>query len=599
MSDSDHPLYVLPETLGRVDWSLPESAASVSQGTRLLDAGAVFWDRAIRARDSGDEPLGRAYDLLGGICRMRLDPEDDEAPLGGGPENPLGPTFWPQQIPEETVSAIDEMLGVVGDIWLHARLCDVVHAARGRNYHAAERAAVSLGRAAQESWQRQRERDAVRLLHRALQLTGPYGPSSQARAAADAAVVTLLARTDEENVEPVDVNDLVRLGLSYGVSSPESLAAIGARTAEKAEGRAYWTVARHAWALVAGAWTTAKDHELAQDAWLRCAATYEREAEKMLGGTSDVRHTQAASPLAKGVTAYRQAGRKDEADRVHLLLQEVQRAGAEELAKWGRATQYTPDVSGMFTVGADAVRGQPVGEAFVGLAGLLPYPSRKAAFADATRELESYLFAHLFEDRFQNHEGKTTARGRTLQDRAVKNEAFKQRILGAGLFRGARLQLYEEHALSYTVLVVTLMHAAWVPTGRAHSYARALLAGYRGEWDVMVALLGPQIEHSVRVLLYEGAGKSTSSLNEHEIQQEYGLSATLAWPEADDVLGEDVTFALRVLLVDPAGQNLRNKSAHGLIADGQIDIAACEYLWWLTLKLCLTPPEGVIAARTG
>ena len=95
-------------------------------------------------------------------------------------------------------------------------------------------------------------------------------------------------------------------------------------------------------------------------------------------------------------------------------------------------------------------------------------------------ELETYLGAQLFEDQLHTREGKLTARGRTLTDRAVKNEAFRMRIVGAGLLAGARRQLFEEYALGHVVLFTLLMHSPWVPDGRAGAYTRALLAGYRG-----------------------------------------------------------------------------------------------------------------------
>ena len=331
----------------------------------------------------------------------------------------------------------------------------------------------------------------------------------------------------------------------------------------------------------------------------RAAATYEREAEERLGGGSDVPNTQAVDPLSKAVVAYRQVGDRERAEAAHQRLQEVQRAAAKELARFGRATAQQIPVEKMFTAGADAVRGLPLGEALGALVGLASPSSPEEREAEAAEELETYLFTQFFEDRLHTGEGKLTARGRTLSDRAVKNEAFRMRILGAGMLSGARRQLYQEHALGHVALLTALMHSPWVPDGRAGAYTQALLAGYRGDWDVMVALLCPQIEHSVRVLLHLGAQKSTSSLDDDGVQKEYGLSATLGWPEAETVLGADVAFALRVLLVHPWGHNLRNRSAHGLIDDGAIDGAACEYLWWLAVRLCLSPPPSVRAARVG
>lgn len=598
MTEDPHPFSVHPDALAQVNWTTPERESSLGRGTSLLEYGGELWARAEQARAGDDEPLARAYDVIGGICRMRLDPENEEMPLGGRPDDPLGPSFWPEQLPKETVDALEDALGAIDDVWLRARIADVVHSARPRrDYKAAEQAARLLGEAAQASWEQERERAAVTFLDRALQLTGPYGPKSSARGAAIAAWRNLLGHAADIEAEPADLRALLALGLKYTTSDEETLPLLSEQTAERAEALGRWHLARQIWSMTSDWWRRMKDKEQAREAQVRAAATYERQAERFLEGGSDISHSQAVTPLSKAVIAYRQAGERERADAAHRLLQKVQRGAAQEIARFGSPIGPSLPVEDLFTAGADAVRGLPLDEALGQLVTLWTPSSQEERLAEAEKEVETYLFAKLFEDRLFNRDGKLTARGRTLWDRAVKNEAHRMRIIGGAFLSRARRQLYEEHALGHVALLTTLMHASWVPPGRARAYTRALLAGYRGDWDVMVALLGPQIEHSVRLLLHLGAGRSTSSLDDDGIQKEYGLSATLSWPEAKEVIGTDIAFALRVLLVEPMGHNLRNRSAHGLIHDGEIDGAACEYLWWLTMRLCLAPPSTVRAAR--
>ena len=596
---SDHPLWVNAEALARADLTAPMFVSGLGRGLSLLEYGGAFWERARVVEEADDTALARAYDVLSGICRMRLDPDNAEVPLGSGPDDPLGPSFLPEQLPSETADILEGSAERIDDVWLRARIADVVHAARDRDHRAAGRAAEALGEAARASWSEERERAAATLVGRALQLTGPYGPKSEARRVAVEQWRALVDRAVEEEAEPADLNALLVLGLAYSVGGQEDLPALSEATAERAEGMGRWHLARQVWATTSDWWRLAKEPERAVDAQRRAAATYEREAERYLDGASDVPFSQAAPPLAKAVIAYRQVGDRERAGAAHRRLQEVQQGAAEEVARFGSATAQPISVEEMFNAGADAVRGLPLGDALAALIGLQRPSSPEERETEAKMELETYLGAQLFEDQLHTREGKLTARGRTLTDRAVKNEAFRMRIVGAGLLAGARRQLFEEYALGHVVLFTLLMHSPWVPDGRAGAYTRALLAGYRGDWEVMVALLCPQIEHSVRVLLHLGAGKSTSSLDDDGIQKEYGLSAVLGWPEAEAVLGADVAFALRVLLVHPWGPNLRNRSAHGLIDDGAIDGPSCEYLWWLAVRLCLSPPPSVRDARLG
>ena len=462
----------------------------------------------------------------------------------------------------------------------------------GRDYNAAERAARALGEAGRASWSEGRERAAATFLDRAFQLTGPYGPTSGARRAAAegwSALVEIAANDDE--TEPADLNALLVVGLKYDAGDAERLASVSEAAAERAEALGRWHLALQIWATTSDWWRRVGDGDRAHTARLRGAQTHEREAEETLARSSDVRHIQATEPLRRAVVAYRKAGEADKAQEVHLRLQEVQRAGMAEHARWDEATRQTVDLTEIADVGTRAVRGLPIDRALVTFATLLPLPSKTDRFAETAENLNRYVFSAMFEPRLVNHDGKLTGRAQTMWARAVQEEAHRMRLFGAGPLGGARRQMWEEHTLTFLPLYATLMHSSWVPPGRERAYTRALLAGYRADWDVMLALLCPQIEHSVRTLLRDRAGLSSSSLSDRDgLQKEYTLSAVLAWPEAERVLGADAVFALQVLLVEPTGPNLRNQMAHGLVGDGQLDAAACEYLFWLALRLALFPP---------
>ena len=53
-----------------------------------------------------------------------------------------------------------------------------------------------------------------------------------------------------------------------------------------------------------------------------------------------------------------------------------------------------------------------------------------------------------------------------------------------------------------------------------------------------------------------------------------------------DVLGEDLVFDLRGILIERFGHNLRNESAHGLMPEAAFYDASSVYLWWLLLHTC-------------
>ncbi|HRF97031.1 MAG TPA: DUF4209 domain-containing protein, partial [Aggregatilineales bacterium] len=74
------------------------------------------------------------------------------------------------------------------------------------------------------------------------------------------------------------------------------------------------------------------------------------------------------------------------------------------------------------------------------------------------------------------------------------------------------------------------------------------------------------------------------------------LDAILSEAKLEEVLGENVVFDLRCLLIEKLGSNYRNDFAHGLLSDDGFSSYTAIYLWWLVLHLCylgkkISPPQ--------
>ena len=123
-----------------------------------------------------------------------------------------------------------------------------------------------------------------------------------------------------------------------------------------------------------------------------------------------------------------------------------------------------------------------------------------------------------------------------------------------------------------------------VPKERAGLLGKALFAGYRDDFVTALHLLVPQIENFVREVLKQ-AGVETKTLDNDGIENEKAMGSLIQEPKANEVFGEDLAFELNSLFCDPAGPNLRNKVAHGLLDEGQFDSPYAIYAWWLGLRL--------------
>jgi hypothetical protein len=101
-------------------------------------------------------------------------------------------------------------------------------------------------------------------------------------------------------------------------------------------------------------------------------------------------------------------------------------------------------------------------------------------------------------------------------------------------------------------------------------------------------ILVNQLESAIRHVLGMN-GVITSKLSPEGLQENLNLNELLWLPEMEAVFGEDLRFDLQGLLVERFGCNLRNRIAHGLMADAEFFSPSVVYLWWLTLRLCCLP----------
>jgi hypothetical protein len=107
----------------------------------------------------------------------------------------------------------------------------------------------------------------------------------------------------------------------------------------------------------------------------------------------------------------------------------------------------------------------------------------------------------------------------------------------------------------------------------------------KGNHISAVHILVPQIENAIRVLV-ETAGKSVLKSTTGGGFNFRTLDDLLRDPLVSEVLGEDLVFYFRVLLVDPRGWNLRNCVCHGLCDNSEFSPSMSDRI--VHILLCLS-----------
>jgi len=202
---------------------------------------------------------------------------------------------------------------------------------------------------------------------------------------------------------------------------------------------------------------------------------------------------------------------------------------------------------------------------------------------------------HLFAPSLHDRKGRTLAKIPAIQlDGKDSEEAILMRMhvfaasaqdgIATAIINPARQQILSEHAASTRDFATIVEFSRFIPPGREKLYARGLAAGLEGDLIEALHILIPQVENSIREVFKE-AGVVVIKHLPDRTQRLKDLNDLLTDQRANEILGEDMAFTLRGLLIRPAGSNLRNHFAHGLMEMAEFQSYRCLYLWGLVLRL--------------
>ena len=278
------------------------------------------------------------------------------------------------------------------------------------------------------------------------------------------------------------------------------------------------------------------------------------------------------------------------AEQCHKNLLEYQGKSQQELVSMGVEYDFTQEVQ----YAKESIQGKEFQEAIFTLATLVPLEKVIDLRATTEQSLKDDPLASIFPVRMMNAQGKTVAteNGSNNSEDSIKfkmnqDSSLKYKVYAEILIEPARDQITLEHEINIEDLLFLVKDNPFVPSGREYLFAKGLYAGLIGDFFTSTHLLIPQIENSVRHLLWQKGFIPSGYKN--GIQNEHGLNKTLYRTEIKTIFDDDTLFTLQCLLVEHSGCNLRNRMAHGLIDDHEFQSGVMSYLWWFTLRLCCLP----------
>jgi hypothetical protein len=558
-------------------------------------------NRAIAEEEAGNESLHGAYRFLAQLCSMRL--VDDDAGevfrptvvLAGGRSLSVG------DLTAEDLALLEGLLPAAREPELAARIGDVLWVA-GRRHQAARIAVVAYLESARNLEDPDHWLAAAERLKRAVHLAAALGKGGSALVGAAVAVVEAVLDRYQGGDTSFLSAELMELLQDCGRGDPARYATFAEAAALRAMAEPNFIKARAYWKVKARWHGIAKEFDQEAASRRSYAQTYVVEADRELAKT-EPSFIRAATHLRAAIESYRRIpGGKADADRLRERLDEYQGRGMAELKPIETGFDPTP----MIAEAEKEVEGRPFQEALFRLATMGSSPSVRWLKENAKKLVSQAPFHHMtalvmvdrhgrpIRHRLSIDPSNPDESGEGMRGEILRDAEMARTIHVVGTIEPARRKILYEHSIRDSDLLPILYASPFVPPGREGIFGRGLAAGLRGDYLVAAHLLIPQLENSIREAL-RSSGAQTTSLDNEGIQQEKALSQLSE--EMKATFGEDLAFDLEGLLFDEFGANLRNRFAHGLLAQSDFSADPVSYMWWLTLRLCCLPILATLKDR--
>lgn len=366
--------------------------------------------------------------------------------------------------------------------------------------------------------------------------------------------------------------------------------------AQNAENSNRWLVAREYWHLKAK-WENYFDKNAASNSLKNAAETYVKEAEEAIscGSPSYIR---ASVFLENALIAMRDIGEFPERTKeIQKQLIEYQKLGIKEI----KSIKSDPiDVHDIIEVVEKTVSGKSFKDALFELSLMFAPPDVIKLRKEVEENEKKYALQKIFPKVAVNEYGNVIGRVPLIdsndpkeREEAIRAEMFQNaqfyhQLYTQAYIEPARQIINIEHNGTPNDFLPFLMNNPFVPKGREYFYAKALSEGLHGDLIIMLHLLIPQIENSIRYILQQKEN-ITLGFSSKGIQDERPLTITLYTSELENILGANTVFDLQGLLVERFGQNIRNRLAHGLMNQNVFYTFEVLYIWWLIIRIVCLP----------
>lgn len=289
-------------------------------------------------------------------------------------------------------------------------------------------------------------------------------------------------------------------------------------------------------------------------------------------------------------------------DKIQSIRKKISETGLASLDEMVLIKTPEIDITPMIESSISHVKGKKsLEETLLYFTGLYQGPKIIELTSGAKKNIQEHPLSNLFGSNHMSEDGRVVARTPAANlgsdddepaNQVVLNHQIQQQfaievqLVVKGQILPALRQILFEHRVTKEFMEIACQYSPIVPRNREQLLGYALWLGFEYNFGNAIYLLCPQLEHIVRTQLKD-FGAQTSNINPDGIDTEISLKNLMSLPEANQLFGDDLVFEIKSVFTDSLGFNLRNEVAHGLLSDRAASSFQSIYAWWMVVRIVI------------
>ena len=212
------------------------------------------------------------------------------------------------------------------------------------------------------------------------------------------------------------------------------------------------------------------------------------------------------------------------------------------------------------------------------------------------KEVENNIFMHIFRHNKVDDQGQIVATfppldindiekdPKLLELYMYQSEYRRQSITGDIRLKMVLEIIRNKFSITNSMVDFLVNDNLIVPKGREKVFKSGICLFLKGDYYEALHILAPQTENLFRNIACE-VGALTIMQKPDGSSIEKSLGQIFSLPEFLESYDNDIIFTFRGLLTEPAGANIRNEVAHGLISEYACSTGACLYFGVALIRL--------------